>query len=349
MKANSNIPQPAQSATDGRMHVRRNAVLHADCLACAENSTLFSCAFALVFSAARMLMAIVAVLLLMLLPLAARAFAQRATPHADSVVAQPVIDMFSKPSLDSDVISQAIYGANIVTLAHQGEWAQIRTADEYTGWVEAKNLRKLPAAGYPAADRLVQITALGANVYREPDLTKHAPVLRLPWEALLEAIPDAPGNTERWLAVRLADGQTAWVQHGDATTAPRTLGIDETLQLARRFLGITYTWGGVSSFGFDCSGFTQMLVRQRGTLMPRDADVQAGWKGVEAVAERKDLQPGDLLFFGSSAEKITHTGMYIGQGEFIHDTVHEHPGVQISKLDDPYWSHLLVAMRRVKP
>ena len=268
MKANSNIPQPAQSATDGRMHVRRNAVLHADCLACAENSTLFSCAFALVFSAARMLMAIVAVLLLMLLPLAARAFAQRATPHADSVVAQPVIDMFSKPSLDSDVISQAIYGANIVTLAHQGEWAQIRTADEYTGWVEAKNLRKLPAAGYPAADRLVQITALGANVYREPDLTKHAPVLRLPWEALLEAIPDAPGNTERWLAVRLADGQTAWVQHGDATTAPRTLGIDETLQLARRFLGITYTWGGVSSFGFDCSGFTQMLVRQRGTLMP---------------------------------------------------------------------------------
>ena len=67
MKANSNIPQPAPSATDGQMHVRRNAVLHADCLACAENSTLVSCAFAFVFSAARILMAIVALLLLMLL------------------------------------------------------------------------------------------------------------------------------------------------------------------------------------------------------------------------------------------------------------------------------------------
>jgi len=125
------------------------------------------------------------------------------------------------------------------------------------------------------------------------------------------------------------------------------LSIEETLQLARKFLGITYTWGGVSSFGFDCSGFTQMLIRQRGIEMPRDADLQAGWTGVTPV-DRKDLQPGDLLFFGSSASRITHTGMYLGQGEFIHDTTHDHPGVQISRLDDRPWTKLLVAARRVK-
>jgi gamma-D-glutamyl-L-lysine dipeptidyl-peptidase len=81
--------------------------------------------------------------------------------------------------------------------------------------------------------------------------------------------------------------------------------------------------------------------------MPRDADLQAGWTGVISV-DRKDLQPGDLLFFGSSASRITHTGMYLGHGEFIHDTTHDHPGVQISRLDDMPWTKLLVATRRVK-
>lgn len=119
------------------------------------------------------------------------------------------------------------------------------------------------------------------------------------------------------------------------------------IDLAHRFLGITYTWGGVSSFGFDCSGFTQMLERQRGIEMPRDADLQAAWSGVVPV-NRADLQPGDLLFFGSSPEKITHTGMYIGDGKFIHDTTHDHPGVQISTLDDQPWIKLLVAARRMK-
>jgi len=81
--------------------------------------------------------------------------------------------------------------------------------------------------------------------------------------------------------------------------------------------------------------------------MPRDADQQAAWKGVTAV-DRKNLQAGDLLFFGSSPKDITHTGMYIGDGQFIHDSTNGHPVVQISRLDDELWTHLLVASRRVK-
>lgn len=81
--------------------------------------------------------------------------------------------------------------------------------------------------------------------------------------------------------------------------------------------------------------------------MPRDADQQAAWSGATAI-ERADLQPGDLLFFGSSPKNVTHTGMYIGDGQFIHDTTHEHPVVQISKLEEDPWTKLLVACRRVK-
>jgi cell wall-associated NlpC family hydrolase len=200
---------------------------------------------------------------------------------------------------------------------------------------------------YAPEGKAVRVVQLSANLYREPSVTKHAPVLNLPWEARLELISSSVDKGGRWLQVKLVNGQTAYIEQGNVSADFSPLTIDQTIQLARRFLGVTYTWGGVSSYGFDCSGFTQMLVRQRGFIMPRDADVQAGWSGVVPV-ERKDLQAGDLLFFGATLAKITHTGMYIGNGEFIHDTTNTHPGVQISKLDDMPWTKLLVAARRVK-
>jgi cell wall-associated NlpC family hydrolase len=127
----------------------------------------------------------------------------------------------------------------------------------------------------------------------------------------------------------------------------KALSIPESVELAKRFLGFPYLWGGSSSFGYDCSGFTQMLVRSRGIVMPRDADLQAAWNGVVPI-DRKHLRARDLLFFGASTEKITHTGMYIGKGKFIHSTTHDHPVVQISRLKDKPWTALLVASRRVE-
>jgi SH3-like domain-containing protein len=275
------------------------------------------------------------------------ASAQMSVPHADFVVAKPVLNMFSKPTDEADVVSQALYGTGVLSLERHGDWYKIRTADDYTGWVAAEGLKALDAREYAPSDRMVRVAGLSINVYRDPDVTNHAPLLELPWEARLELVPAKTDNSTRWLQVRLVDGRLAWVQRGDVNLQSSPLSIGDTLQLARRFLGVTYTWGGVSSFGFDCSGFTQMLERQRGIEMPRDADLQAAWSGV-ATVERKDLQPGDLLFFGASAAKITHTGMYLGSGEFIHDTTHDHPGVQISRLDDMPWTKLLVAARRVK-
>jgi len=255
--------------------------------------------------------------------------------------------MYKDAAADSEVTSQVLYGTGVLSSEKQGGWIKIRTADGYTGWIESSEAKAQGTTPYAPDGKSVHVTAISANAYREPDVTEHAPVVRLPWEAILEMDSDFAKDNPRWLRVRLVDGQIAWVQRGDVGQKSAPLSIEETLQLARKFLGITYTWGGVSSFGFDCSGFTQMLVRQRGIEMPRDADLQAGWTGVTPI-DRKDLQPGDLLFFGSSASRITHTGMYLGQGEFIHDTTHDHPGVQISRLDDMPWTKLLVATRRVK-
>jgi len=263
-------------------------------------------------------------------------------------VSVPVANMYSRASEDSDVVSQAIYGSDVKVLEEASGWAKVRTPDEYTGWMRLDVAQRAAnGASYAAAARMIQVNSLLANLYRETDVTAHRPVLSVPFETRLEVEKEGAGDDAGWLEVRLVDAQKAWIQDGDVNTNTRPLTIEESIALGKRFLGVTYLWGGRSSLGYDCSGFTQMLVRSRGINMPRDADLQAAWSGVIAV-DRKHLRVGDLLFFGSAPDHITHTGMFIGHGEFIHDTTHGHPGVQISRLRDQPWTRLLVASRRVK-
>lgn len=273
------------------------------------------------------------------------------------VVVVPVTNMYSHPSDKSDVVSQAIYGSNVKLLVARGEWSRIQTDDRYKGWVPSHHLRIiLSGSGYATSGAIVQVDSLFANVYNEPDVTRHKPVVTIPFGVRLEIAAEksdtaneatATASHEGWVQVYLPDRRNAWIQASDVVSDPKPISIPESIELGKRFLGLPYLWGGRSSYGFDCSGFTQMLVRARGINMPRDADQQAAWSGVIAV-ERKDLQPGDLLFFGASAKTIVHTGMYIGDGQFIQDATNGHPVVQISRLDDDPWTKLLVACRRIK-
>lgn len=265
--------------------------------------------------------------------------------QSEYVVTKPVVNMYRLPSQESDVISQAIYASQVTLLETKGDWGRIRTADQYTGWVEMEPLKRLTGKGYAESGPVVRVAQLSANIYRDEDVTKHQPIVTVPWESRLEVSEDR--GDQRWLEVRLPDGRRGYIQRGDVSVSFDPVDISASIAIAKRFLGVTYTWGGTSSFGYDCSGFMQMIMRQRGIFMPRDADQQAAWSGLQSV-ERKDLQPGDLLYFGSSPSNITHTGMYIGNGQFIHDTTHEHPGVQISNLGDAPWNTLLVAARRAK-
>jgi cell wall-associated NlpC family hydrolase len=195
-----------------------------------------------------------------------------------------------------------------------------------------------------AQGKYAHVVNLFAHIYREQSVVRHQPLLTVPFETRLET---GDQSNERWVEVQLPDGRTGWVQTGDVSLDDQRLAIPASIDLAKRFMGLPYTWGGTSSYGYDCSGFTQMLLRQRGVVMPRDADDQAAWDGVKAVGE-DELEPGDLLFFGPSEEKITHTGMYIGDGQFIHATTHERPVIQISRLADEHWTKVFVAARRLK-
>lgn len=280
------------------------------------------------------------ILAMSLLTISALAAGQQA------VVVKPVVNMFSKASTDVDVVSQAILGTTVGVVEIQGDWARIQTPDEYRGWVRLAELEPLgEGENYAGQGRVATVFSLKTHLYPVPSVTRRAPLMTVPFETRLEVVEDRPEENGRWIGVKLPDGRSAWVQRGDVVFEMETMDIEGLVGLSKRFLGLPYTWGGTSSFGFDCSGFTQMLCRRGGVGIPRDAQPQAYWEGMTRV-EKLDLQPGDLLYFGSSLQKITHTGFYLGNGEFIHSTTNQKPVLQISRLEEEHWTKLFVCARR---
>ncbi len=265
-----------------------------------------------------------------------------------AVVVEPVVNMYSKPSAEADVVSQARLASTVSVVQHQGDWVQIKTPDDYPGWVFWTAIRPLASGeAYGESGRTVSTVSLRTHIYPVASVTRRAPLLTAPFESRLEVVEQRPEENGRWIGVRLPDGRLAWLQRGDVEFETRIAAIPELIELSKRFLGLPYTWGGTSSFGYDCSGFTQMLCRRGGVSIPRDAQPQADWSGMVHVG-KAELQPGDLLYFGSSDKKITHTGFYLGSGEFIHSTTNQQPVLQISRLTEEHWTKLFVAARRWK-
>lgn len=273
-----------------------------------------------------------------------------ASAHADGshfVIVAPVADLYRSPSRDAEVISQAIFSSDVIVLEESSQWLKIRTADEYTGWIPRTDARKQESAKPYASENNATVASMFARIYREADVEKHHPVITIPFESRVEVTGEKETPDGRWYSLRMPDGTTAWIQSGDVSFDDKPLSIPQTISLAKLFLGLPYTWGGTSSYGFDCSGFTQMLMRKRGVIMPRDTGPQSRWDGLVTI-ERSELQPGDLIFFGSKPPKVNHTGMYIGNGEFIHSTRRDRPMVQISRLDDAPWTNYFISARRLK-
>jgi cell wall-associated NlpC family hydrolase len=106
-------------------------------------------------------------------------------------------------------------------------------------------------------------------------------------------------------------------------------------------------WGGTSGKGVDCSGFVKLVFYARGIILARDASQQARYGEAVDFTNRNNLQPGDLLFFGRTAQRITHVGIYLGNGDFIHSSGRVH----ISSIDpsDPKYApdRNNVAARRI--
>jgi len=118
------------------------------------------------------------------------------------------------------------------------------------------------------------------------------------------------------------------------------------IQDAKYFKGGKYVWGGTSPDGFDCSGYVQYLYRKHHIILPRTALAQSNM-GQEV--RLNELQKGDLLFFLTDKSRgipITHVGIYLGNGEFIH-AASKKKGIIISPLFSGHYADTFVSARRV--
>lgn len=128
-----------------------------------------------------------------------------------------------------------------------------------------------------------------------------------------------------------------------------TLG-ERMVQSANTFLGVPYVWGGNTREGIDCSGFVKAVYAANGIDLPRVARDQAG-VGYDvphnvAAGDWQKWVPGDRMYFVCHHSYIDHTGLYIGNGYFIHASMSNNHQVAINRVDDPYYSKHLVAVRR---
>lgn len=134
---------------------------------------------------------------------------------------------------------------------------------------------------------------------------------------------DILDRQEKWSFVRCHyDGYEGWVDNKQYREADRPMDLPAAptglnpIEEAKKMLGSPYLWGGRTFMGIDCSGFTQMVFKSCGIRLLRDASQQAT-QGTPVTSVDAAL-PGDLCFFQNPQGRITHVGLYMGEGRIIH-------------------------------
>jgi len=138
-------------------------------------------------------------------------------------------------------------------------------------------------------------------------------------------------------------GARVWPQ----VTPTDLAAANNILMRALGLVGTPYRFGGnTPETGFDCSGFVRTIFEQaKGMVLPRRANEQAA---ATAVIDKKDLQPGDLVFFNTMRRAFSHVGIYVGDGKFIH-APRSGAEVRVEDMSVSYWQRRFNGARRVQP
>ncbi len=169
-----------------------------------------------------------------------------------------------------------------------------------------------------------------------------------------------------WYGVLMSDQSTGWIHKSDVGIldysvsapagtdfgAPSTLpGFDELnlpqnqrrlIQTAFSYMGVPYRWGGTQPTGLDCSGFVQRCFRSLGIGLPRTAHEQIN---VGVPVRQDQLQPTDRVYFANGGGYVSHTGIYLGNGYFIHSSS-SNKGVAVSRLTEGMYARMYAGGRR---
>ena len=254
------------------------------------------------------------------------------------VINVSVCNIRSKKGHSQELTTQAILGTPIRVYDKIGSWFRVQTPDGYIAWLDEGGFEWMDEQAYKDwinAPKVLYVKDFGFS-YASPNKNGQR-VSDLTSGNLLKSI----GTEKGYIKVQYPDGRTGYVAEQevvnyDTWLASREPTANNLISTAKNFLGRPYLWGGTSGKGVDCSGFTKMVFYLNGIQIARDASQQVhSGVAIDTDNTLKNLKPGDLLFFGRAAtpekkERISHVGIYLGNGEMIHSS--GDAGVKIESL-----------------
>ncbi len=217
-----------------------------------------------------------------------------------------IVPLRFEPKDPSEMVSQVLYGEHFKVLEKRKKWSKIRLAfDKYEGWIDNKQYVEITEEQYINFDQ------------QEPRLAGD----------LIEYISC---EQNQLMAIPLGSslGALDFFKHQfEGHTITQQQPKNSIIETAFLFLNAPYLWGGKTSFGIDCSGFTQMVYKLAGYALLRDASQQAT-QG-EALSFIEESEPGDLAFFDNEEGSIIHVGIMMKDNYIIH----AHGKVRVDRID----------------
>ncbi|EPD51056.1 hypothetical protein HMPREF1210_02247 [Paenisporosarcina sp. HGH0030] len=248
---------------------------------------------------------------------------------------------------DNRVQTQVLYGEPVLIEEIVGDWAKVictwqpskKDGRGYPGWIpvaQLKEMERISDFGF------AKVTQPRAQLWTK-DLK---PLLVVPFNTILPILD----NNEQFTLVSTPHGEalisSEEIEHGPGIEAFIERSGDDVVASAMRFLELPYFWGGMSSYGYDCSGFSYNMLKAHGYFIPRDADDQARNGEEVDMANMTQWEIGDLLFFANvGSSNVRHVGIYTGNGQMIHSpSTGQH--IEVIELEGTKFVKELCAVRR---